>query len=49
MHPNSTNKFEREELSPKDAPITKIQVWHGESFIYGFKFYSNENVVLEAG
>jgi hypothetical protein len=39
----------RKEISPKDAPITKIQVWHCSSFIWGFKFYSNDKVVLEVG
>jgi hypothetical protein len=26
-HPNSDRQFERKEISPKDTPITKIQVW----------------------
>jgi hypothetical protein len=49
VHPNSTYQFKRKEISPKDAPITKIQVWHSDSFIRGLKFYSNDKVVLEAG
>ncbi len=49
MHPNSAHQFERKEISPKDAPITKIQVWHSDYYIRGFKFYSNDKVVLEAG
>ncbi len=49
VHPNSTHKFVRKEISPKDAPITKILVWHGSYYICGFKFYSNDKVVLEAG
>ena len=49
MHPNSTHHFERKEISPEDAPITKIKVCHGDSFIRGFKFYSNDKVVLEVG
>ncbi len=28
VHPNSKHQFERKEISPKDAPITKIQVWY---------------------
>ncbi len=49
MHPNSTHQFKRKEISPKDAPITKIQVWHSGAIILGFKFYSNDKVVLETG
>ncbi len=49
MHPNSNKKFKRKKISPKDTSITKIQVWHGDHYIFGFKFYSNENVVLEVG
>ncbi len=49
MYPNATGQFERKEISPKDAQITKIQVWRGNNFIDGFKFYSNESVVLEVG
>ncbi len=48
-HPNSTVQFVRKEISPKDAPITKIEVWHAANCIVGFKFYSNDNVVLEVG
>ncbi len=49
MHPNSDLQLERKEISPKDAQITKIQIWHSDYEIYGFKFYSNEKKVLEAG
>ncbi len=49
MHPNSTGQFERKEISPKDAPITKIQVWHSDSNTRGFKFYSNDKKILEVG
>ncbi len=49
MHPNSTVQFVKKEISPKDAPITKIEVFHGDKHICGFKFYSNDKVVLEVG
>jgi hypothetical protein len=49
VHPHSTHRFKRKEISPKDAPITKIQVWHYSDFICGFKFYSNDKLVSEAG
>ncbi len=49
MHQNSTYQFLRKEISPKDAPITRIHVWCDHDCIYGFKFFSNENVVLEVG
>ncbi len=49
VHPNSAYQFVRKEISPKDAPITKIQVWYSNYDICGFKFYSNENVVKVAG
>ena len=47
-HPNSQHKFLRKEVSSKDALVTRIQVFVGEA-INGFKFYSNDDVVLEAG
>ncbi len=47
-HPNSEHKFLRKESSSKDAQVTKIQVWYTDA-INGFKFYSNDDVVLEAG
>jgi hypothetical protein len=31
VHPNSAHQFERKVISPKDAPITKIEVWYGYS------------------
>jgi hypothetical protein len=49
VHLNSAYQFERKEISPKDAQITKIQVWHSDNHIWGFKFYSNKNVVYEVG
>ncbi len=49
MLPNSYHQFVRKEISPKDAPITKIQVSHDGVWICGFKFYSNDKVVLETG
>ncbi len=49
MHQNSAYQFLRKEITPKDAPITKIQVWYDDDYIWGFKFYSNDKVVLEAG
>ncbi len=49
VHPNSPHQFARKEISPKDAPITRIQVWHSDVCLWGFKFYSNKNVVLEVG
>ncbi len=49
MHKNSTLEFTRKEISPKDAKITKLQVWHSTYYIWGFKFYNNDKVVLEAG
>ena len=45
-HPNSSYQFKRKEISPKDTHISKIQVWHDRDFIRGFKFYSNNDVVL---
>jgi hypothetical protein len=48
-HPNSEYQFERKEISHKDTHISKIQVWYYSDFICGFKFYSTNDVVLEAG
>ncbi len=49
-HPNNTrSELQRKEINPKDAQITKIQVFHNQSYIYGFKFYSKDGVFLEAG
>ncbi len=48
-HPNSEHQFERKEISPRDTQITKIQVWHSSYYIVGFKFYSNNDVILEVG
>ena len=36
-------------MSPKDSQITKIQVWHNDYHINGFKLFNNDVVVLEAG
>jgi len=36
-------------MSPKDSQITKIQVWHNDIHINGFKMFSNDVVVLRAG
>ena len=36
-------------MSPKDSQITKIQVWHNDEYIRGFKLFNNDVVVLEAG
>jgi len=36
-------------MTPKDSQITKIQVWHNDEYINGFKMFSNDVVVLEAG
>ena len=36
-------------MSPKDSQLTKIQVWHNDEYISGFKMFSNDVVVLEAG
>ncbi len=47
VHPNSTHQFLRLEISPNDAKITRIEVGHCNSCIRGFKFYSNDKVVLE--
>jgi hypothetical protein len=49
VHPNSAHQFERKEINPNNTQITKIEVVHGNSCIRGFKFYSNENIVLKVG
>ena len=49
QHPWSTYAFKKVEISPKDSQITKIQVWHNDQYIRGFKVFNNDVVVLEAG
>ncbi len=49
-HPKNTrSELQRKELNPKDAQITKIQVFYDNKLIRGFKFYSKDGIVLEAG
>ena len=48
-HPGCTYAFKKAEITPKETQITKIQVWYYTDYISGFKLFSNDAVVLEAG
>ncbi len=49
-HPNSSRvELQRKEINPKDAQITKIQVFYDSKLIRGFKFSSKDGILLEAG
>ncbi len=42
-------ELQRKEFYPKDAQITKIQVFYCKNHVKGFKFYSKDGILLEAG
>jgi hypothetical protein len=49
-HPNSSRKeLLKREFGRQDAQITKIQVSCHKDYVKGFKFYFNDETVLEAG
>ena len=49
-HPNnSRSELQRKEFNLKDTQISKIQVFYDSSYIGGFKFFSKDGIVLEAG